>query len=219
MTDTKTLQLDAPIEHSLLEGAPQGLTGKPIDRVDGPLKVAGRATYAAEYALDDMAYGVLVSAPFAKGRLNAVIADDALAMPGVIDVVVDLDTFARNPQQGGEEEAPTQGVRDIDYSGEHVAVVVAESFEIARDAAHLVRFDYVEGLPDVDFDGRLDEAETPPPSQMPPHQETGDPDGALAAATVKVDAVWTTPSQNSAAMEPHASIATWDDDERLTLYG
>ncbi|WP_394653078.1 xanthine dehydrogenase family protein molybdopterin-binding subunit [uncultured Sphingomonas sp.] len=219
MTDTKTLQLDAPIEHSLLEGAPQGLTGKPIDRVDGPLKVAGRATYSAEYALDDMAYGVLVSAPFAKGRLNAVIVDEALVMPGVIDVVVDLDTFARNPQQGGEEEAPSQGVRDIDYFGEHVAVVVADSFEVARDAAHLVRFDYVEGLPDAAFDDRLDEAETPPDSQMPAHQEAGDPDAGLETAALKVDSVWTTPSQNSAAMEPHASIATWDDDGRLTLYG
>ncbi|HET9511532.1 MAG TPA: xanthine dehydrogenase family protein molybdopterin-binding subunit [Sphingomonas sp.] len=219
MTDTKTLKLDAAIPHSLLEGAPQGLTGKPIDRIDGPLKVSGRATYSAEYGFDDLAYGVLVSAPFAKGRLNAVIADDALAMPGVIDVVVDLDGFARNPQQGGEETAPVQGVRDIDYFGEHVAVVVAESFEIARDAAHLVRFDYVDGLPDTDFDGRLDEAETPPPSQMKPHQNAGDPDAALAAAALTVDAVWTTPSQNSAAMEPHASIATWDEDGRLTLYG
>lgn len=219
MTDTKTLKLDAAIPHSLLEGAPQGLTGKPIDRIDGPLKVSGRATYSAEYGFDDLAYGVLVSAPFAKGRLNAVIADDALAMPGVIDVVVDLDSFARNPQQGGEETAPVQGVRDIDYFGEHVAVVVAESFEIARDAAHLVRFDYVDGLPDTDFDGRLHEAETPPPSQMKPHQNAGDPDAALAAAALRVDAVWTTPSQNSAAMEPHATIATWDEDGRLTLYG
>ena len=218
MTETKTLKMDAAVEHSLLEGAPQGLTGKPIDRIDGPLKVSGRATYAAEYALDDLAYGVLVSAPFAKGRLNAVIADDALAMPGVIDVVVDLDTFARNPQQGGEEEAPTQGVRDIDYFGEHVAVVVAESFEIARDAAHRVRFDYAAGLPDADFDDRLDEAETPPDSQMPAHQEAGEPDAALERAAAKVDAVWTTPSQNSAAMEPHASTATWDDEGRLTLY-
>ncbi|MFD1786750.1 xanthine dehydrogenase family protein molybdopterin-binding subunit [Sphingomonas floccifaciens] len=218
MTDTKTLQLDAAMPHSLLEGAPQGLTGKPLDRVDGPLKVSGRATYAAEYAIDDLAYGVLVSAPFAKGRLNAVIADDALAVPGVIDVVVDLDSFARNPQQGGEEKAPTQGVRDIDYFGEHVAVVVAESFEIARDAAHLVRFDYVEGLPDAGFDDRLDEAETPSDSQMPAHQEAGDPDAALDAAEHTVDAVWTTPSQNSAAMEPHASIATWDAEGRLTLY-
>ncbi|MHA6721679.1 xanthine dehydrogenase family protein molybdopterin-binding subunit [Sphingomonas sp. RS2018] len=216
-TDTLTLRMSAPVEKSLLDTASQGLIGHPLDRKDGPVKVAGRATYAAEYALDNLAYGVLVSAPIGLGRLNAVDDTAARAIPGVIDVVVDLEQFARNPQQGGEDEAPTQGVQDIDYWGQHVALVVAESFEAARDGAAAVVLDVTGGLPSTDFNGRLDEAEKPADDMIPAHSQTGDPDTALSDAAVSIDAVWTTPSQNSAAMEPHATIATWHDDV-LTLY-
>ncbi|MES2338813.1 MAG: xanthine dehydrogenase family protein molybdopterin-binding subunit [Pseudomonadota bacterium] len=218
MSDTNTLMMNAAVEHSLLDTGAQGLIGRPLDRTEGPLKVAGQATYAAEYGFDDLAYGVLVSAPFAVGRLEAVLVDAARATPGVIDVICDLDRFARNPQQGGDDTAPMQGVRDIDYYGEHVALVVAESFEAARAGAAAVGFDHGTGLGDFDFDGRLDEGETPPPGSMPPHSETGDPDQALKDAHASVDVVWTTPGQNSAAMEPHATTAVWDDDGALTIY-
>ncbi|URW75675.1 xanthine dehydrogenase family protein molybdopterin-binding subunit [Sphingomonas donggukensis] len=217
MTDTQTLRMSAPVEKSLLDTATQGLIGLPLDRKDGPLKVAGRATYAAEYALNDVAYGVLVGAPVGLGKLKGIDDTAARAVPGVIDVVVDLDRFARNPQQGGEETAPTQGVKDIDYWGQHVALVVAESFEAAREGAAAVVLDIAEGTPDVDFDGRLDDAEKPADSMIPAHSESGNPDAALTAAAVSIDHVWTTPSQHSAAMEPHATIADWQDD-RLTLY-
>jgi xanthine dehydrogenase YagR molybdenum-binding subunit len=218
MSDSPVLKMDKPVPVSLLDTGAQGLIGRPLNRIDGPLKVAGQATYSAEYALPDLAYGYLVQAKVGRGRITAIDTAEALAMPGVIDVVVDLDTFIRNPQQGGSKKAPTQGVEEIHYFGEVVAIVVAEGFEQARDAAERVRVtcEEKEGL--FDFDGRLDQAHKPKGGSTEPHVATGDVDTALATAEVVVDAVWTTPSQNSAAMEPHASTAVWDGDS-LTIYG
>ena len=219
MSDTSTLTMNDPVERSLFETTVQDVIGKPLDRIDGPRKVAGQATYAAEYGFDDVTYGYLVRATFGHGEIVAIDCDAALAMPGVIDVIVDLDTFIRNSQQGGETKSPTQGVKNVDYFGEPVAMVVAESYEVARDAAMRVVVRHSQGAGDYDFDGRLDEAKKPPSDDAPAHSSQGHPDKALADADVVVDEVWTTPSQNSAAMEPHASTAVWDDDDGLTLYG
>ena len=219
MSDAKrTLVMDDPVEHSLLDGA-QGVIGRPIDRVDGPLKVSGRATYAAEYALDDLAYGYLVAAPFGRGTVLGLDVEAAKAMPGVIDVVIDYETFLRNAQQGGETEAPEQGVREVAYFREPVAIVVAETYEQARAAGErlAVEGDRKPGLYSVA--DRLGEAEKAPSGgAVEPHFASGDLDAAMAAALVTVDVTYTTPSQNSAAMEPHASTACWGDDG-LTLYG
>ncbi len=215
---TNSLRMDAPVEHSLLDDGVQGLIGKGLVRVDGPLKVAGQATYAAEYEFPDLAYGFLVRATFPAGKITSIDAEGAKALPGVIDVVVDLKTFIRNAQQGGETSAPTQGVADVAYFGEPVAIVVAESYEIARDAAQLVaiRFTPQDGV--FTFDDNLSTAAKPAQGTIPPYQKQGDIDAAMERAAFTVDDVWTTPSQNSAAMEPHASIAVWDDNG-LSLYG
>ena len=220
MSSTNALTMDKPMPTSLLDTGAQGLIGKGLDRVEGPLKVSGAATYSAEHAIDDIAYGVLVGSTVARGKIVSVDADSVRGLPGVIDVVTDFETFARNPQQGGETTAPTQGVEEVHYFGEIVAIVLAESFEAARDAALQVRVGYEETEGRYDFAALKSEAETPPnPNQVPPHFSEGDIDAAMAAATFSIDATYTTPSQNSAAMEPHASIAMWDDDGALTLYG
>ncbi|MEP9400423.1 xanthine dehydrogenase family protein molybdopterin-binding subunit [Sphingomonas sp. VNH70] len=215
---TNALRMDKPVEHSLLDDGVQGVIGKGLPRIDGPLKVSGKATYTAEYDIPDLTYGFLVRAAFAVGRITAIDAEGAKALPGVIDVVVDLKTFIRNAQQGGETSAPTQGVRDVAYFGEPVAIVVAESYEIARDAAQLVVVRHEPGDGTFTFEDHLGTAAKPPQGSMPPYHQQGDLDRAMAEAAHVIDNVWRTPSQNSAAMEPHASIAVWDDDG-LTLYG
>lgn len=218
MSTTNSLKMDKPVERSLLDDTVQGIIGQPIERIDGPLKVAGKATYAAEYDIPDLAYGYLVRATFGAGKITSIDAEGAKAMPGVIDVVVDLKTFIRNPQQGGEMGAPTQGVKHVAYFGEPVAIVVAETYEIARAAAALVvvRFEPEEGV--FTFEDNVGAARKPAEGTIPPYHEQGDLDAAMADAAFTVDETWTTPSQNSAAMEPHASIAVWDEDG-LTLYG
>jgi len=215
---TNSLRMDKAVDHSLLDDGVQGVIGKGLARVDGPLKVAGQATYAAEYDFPDLAYGFLVRATFAAGRITSIDAEGAKALPGVIDVVVDLKTFIRNAQQGGETSAPTQGVEHVAYFGEPVAIVVAESYEIARDAAQLVVVRHTPEDGVFTFDDHLGTAAKPAQGTIPPYQKQGDIDAAMADAAFTIDDVWTTPSQNSAAMEPHASIAVWDEDG-LTLYG
>lgn len=213
-----TLTMDKPYPESLLDSGAQDVIGKPLDRVDGPKKVSGTATYAAEYQIDNLAYGVLVGSTIGKGKVVSIDADAVKALPGVIDVVTDFDTFIRVSQQGGETSAPTQGVKDIEYFGQIVAIVVAETFEAARDGA--VRLDITyerdDGVfafsADAERDGKL------PPNNTPAHSEQGDLDRAMREAAVTIDSTYTTPSQNSAAMEPHASIAVWEDGA-LTLYG
>ncbi|NYD90391.1 xanthine dehydrogenase family protein molybdopterin-binding subunit [Sphingomonas melonis] len=216
--DTNSLTMNTAHPDSLLDRGVQDVIGKPLDRIDGPKKVSGKATYAAEYALDNVAYGFLVRATVGAGKITRLDAEAAKAMPGVIDVITDYATFLRNPQQGGETSAPTQGVEDVAYHGEIIAIVVAESYEEARDAAHHVKVDYAPGEGRYSFLAHREEAEKPKPQQIPPHHKQGDIDKAMAAAAHTVDVTYTTPSQNSAAMEPHASLAIWEDGA-LTLYG
>lgn len=219
MTQAHALKMDQPVEHSLLDSREgSGIVGKPVDRVDGPKKVSGEATYAAEYALENVAHGYLVQAPFGCGTITLIDAKEALGMPGVIDVVIELEKFIRNPAQGLAEEAPVQGVREVAYFREAVALVLAESLEQARAAAQTVRIEYTAAAGRFDFDKHASEIETPPDAMIPADKTSGDIDAAMESSAFTVDATYTTPSQNSAAMEPHASIAVWDDDAGLTLY-
>lgn len=216
--DTNSLTMNKAHPDSLLDTSAQDVIGKPLDRIDGPRKVSGQAAYAAEYALNNVAYGFLVRATVGAGKIRSLDAEGAKAVPGVIDVITDYATFLRNPQQGGETTAPTQGVKEIAYFGEIVAIVIAESYEAARDAALQVKIDYEPGEGRYSFDDHRGEAEKPKPQQIPPHFSQGDIDKAMAEAAHTIDVTYTTPSQNSAAMEPHASLAVWEDDA-LTLYG
>ncbi|MAW99014.1 MAG: xanthine dehydrogenase [Sphingomonas sp.] len=218
MSDTYTLTMDKPVEKSLLDSSAQGLIGKGLDRVDGPKKVSGQATYSAEYTFENDCYGFLVRAPFAVGRITKIDTQTAKALPGVIDVVTDFERFIRNSAQGAVKSAPVQGVRDVAYFGEPVAIVVAEGYEQARDAASLVRIEHEAGRGNFDFAEAIADADIPPDGAAPATHDQGDLDKAMGDADATVDEVWTTPSQNSAAMEPHASVALWDDDG-LTLYG
>ncbi len=213
-----TLTMDKSHPESLLDSTVQDVIGKPLSRVDGPKKVSGAATYAAEYQFDNLAHGVLVSATIGKGRVTSIDVDAAKAMPGVIDVVIDFKTFARVAQQGGETSAPAQGVQDVDYFGQIVAIVVGETFEAARDAAERIGVVYERDEGVFGFSTDLKRDKKLPDNNTPAQFEQGDLDKAMGNAAFAVDATYSTPSQNSAAMEPHASIATWEDGA-LTLYG
>ncbi len=216
--NTNSLTMNEPRPVSLLDTGVQGVISRPLDRVDGPAKVSGVATYAAEYAIPNLAHGVLVGAKIGCGKVVSIDVEAAKRIPGVIDVVIDFDTFIRNSQQGGETKAPTQGVKDIAYFGQIVAIVLAETFEAAREAALSIPIEYEYKAGIYNFEAHRGEAKAPPPSMLQPHFSQGNPDKEYDKAAVKLDVTYVTPSQNSAAMEPHASIAVWEDDA-LTLYG
>ncbi|WP_375382790.1 xanthine dehydrogenase family protein molybdopterin-binding subunit [uncultured Sphingomonas sp.] len=219
MSTTNSLTMSHKVPRSLLDTGVQGLIGQPLDRYEGRLKVAGTATYAAEYPVEHLAYGYLVQAREGAGKVRSIDVDAAKAVPGVIDVVVDHKTLARVAAQGGQTSAPTQGTQEISYIGQPVAIVVAESYEAARDAGEriVVAYDHAEGR--YDFARFSDDRTTPKETVTPPRYKQGDLDKAMADAAVTVDETYTTPSQNSAAMEPHSSTAVWSSDGDLTMFG
>ena len=194
----------------LLDETRQGLVGKPLDRPEGPKKVSGRARYAAEGLPEGAAHGVLVRATVARGRVIRIDHEAVRDMPGVIAVISD-DRLLRNPAQGMAGAAPCQPAGEVFYHGQPIALVVADSFETARDAAERLPVSYdvqpAETDPDTASEKEVDDPET-----------LGDFDAAFAGSDATIDATYTTDAQVSAAMEPHAAIADWQGDN-LTLRG
>ena len=208
---TTHLKMDGA-QPRLLDETPQGVIGKPFDRPEGPLKVTGTATYAAEYKLPGTVEGVLVRATITRGRMTALNDEPVRRMPGVLGVWSG-EKFLRNPAQGGAGEAPVQDATRIGYFGQAVALVVAETYEQARHAAQALRPTFAAEPADIDPE-TASIVDRPESSQL----DQGDLEAALAAAAHTVDASYTTPPHSSAPMEPHASIASWEGD-RLTLRG
>ena len=207
----KHLKMDEQVEHDRLADMVQGVIGQPVDRPEGPLKVSGRATYANEYAVDNLVHGVLVPATAAKGKVTRVDAAPIEAMDGVLAVITD-ERLLRNPAQGTANEAPVQGPAQVAYFGQPVALVVANTFEKARHGAQMlsIKIDEEQAAVNPEADGvEIDN---------PEGTNQGDLEQAMKDAAHSIDVTYRTPGHNSAAMEPHASIAEWNGDS-LTLYG
>lgn len=201
--------------------------GQPIDRVDGKLKVTGAAKYAAEFPLKDLVHGVCVTSTIAKGRIKNIDTGQAEKMPGVIGVMTYKNAMqlhfpsSSDPGSGKFAEKdllPLQSDR-VFYSGQHVAVVVAESFEQAEQAAALVKIEYEEQPAVISLKKNVARAFKPAAGLG--GQETqvkrGDFEGGFNSAAVKSNETYETPVYHHNAMEPHATIARWTGD-KLTVY-
>ncbi|MEE3624372.1 aldehyde oxidoreductase molybdenum-binding subunit PaoC [Nitrospirillum sp. BR 11752] len=190
------------------------VVGKPTDRIDGPLKTTGTAPYAYERhdVVAGQAYGHVLGAAIAKGRIIRMDLAAALAAPGVITIVT-AET-AGPLGKGKWNTAKLLGGPDIQHYHQAVALVVAETFEQARDAASLIKVDYQAEPGAYDLAAARKGATE---AKGEPDTGAGDFHGALAAAPVQLDATYTTPGQSHAMMEPHASIAAWNGD-KLTLW-
>lgn len=192
------------------------VVGKPIDRIDGALKTTGLAAYAYERhdAVANPAYGHILGAAIAKGRIARIDTREAEAAPGVLTVVTAAN--AGNLTKGNFNTAKLLGGPDIDHYHQAVALIVAETFEQARAAAALVRIDYTRA------DGRYDLEKAVPTATEPKGDanadtRTGDFESAFATAPVQFDGRYTTPDQSHAMMEPFATTAVWNGDN-LTLW-
>ncbi|HEY0441333.1 MAG TPA: xanthine dehydrogenase family protein molybdopterin-binding subunit [Xanthobacteraceae bacterium] len=203
-----------------------GPIGRPLDRIDARLKVTGRATYAFEYAAQGgAAYGFIVPAGIGKGRILDVDVREAKRAPGVL-LVVTKDNAPRQTPWGPADlpdrfarAEPALNTDEVRYFGFPVAFVVAETFEQARAAAALVRVQYASVPGDYDLHAARPHAEKPAQVDggLAPDSAVGDFDAGFANAPVQIDAAYTTPYQNHAAMEPHATMAAWDG-EMLTVH-
>ena len=157
-----------------------------------------------------VAYGFVLGAAIARGCIASIDATAAMAAPGVIEVVTH-----KNAGPLGNGEFYVQrflAAPEVDNYGQAVAVVVAETFEQARAAAHLIRIDYVRKDGSYDLNAQRHTAQVAPKAASfgPAEDGVGDFDAAFAAAPVKVDETYTTPDQAHAMMEPHTTIAWWE---------
>lgn len=195
------------------------VVGKPTDRVDGPLKTTGTAAYAYEQnaAAPNAAYGYVVGAAIAKGRIASIDTKLASRAPGVLAVVTAAN--AGKLDKGAFYAARALAGPEVDHYHQAVAIVVAQTFEQARAAAQLVRVRYTRTKGAFDLAAEKDSAPISKagPFAPPPETATGDFEGGYANAAVKLDASFTTPDQAHAMMEPHATIAAWDGG-KLTLW-
>ncbi|MGW5849804.1 xanthine dehydrogenase family protein molybdopterin-binding subunit [Streptomyces sp. NPDC055254] len=193
--------------------------GTPADRAEGPQKVTGVARYAGDHAPPGRLHARPVPATVARGRVTAVDARAALALPGVLDVLTPYNA----PRLGPSDDPTLQVLQDtaVPHRGWYVALVVAQSPEAARAAAAAVRISYATEEHDTGLRTDHPGAYTPEEANggYPAHRERGDPDAAFAAAPVRVDCAYTVPPLHNHPMEPHAATAEWDAGRgRLTVH-
>lgn len=202
------------------------IIGQPVDRVDGRLKVTGRATYAYEQEPPSPpAFGFFAEATIAKGRIASIDTTEAEAAPGVLHVIThrnapDQKPFGEPEDAGRFSQSKAVLSSDrIRFHGDPVALVLAETFEAARAAAGLVAVEYVPEEATVTLEGHLDDAIKCDclDGGEAPDSAHGDFEEAYRQAPVTIDATYGTPNQHHNAMEPHAAVAVWQDG-RLTLY-
>lgn len=206
------MKFETPAENNPIDR--MKVVGQPANRIDGPLKTTGRARYAYEQhdVVANQAYGEIIGASIAKGRIRSIDTAEAEAAPGVLAVITAANAGKIN--SGDFYAARQLAGPEVQHYHQAVAVVVAESLEQARAGTRLVRVDYIRE------DGVFDLSEARDTATMPedePDASRGDFDNAFEAAPVKVDQSYTTPDQSHCMMEPHATVAAWKDGQ-LTLW-
>ncbi|MFN3673618.1 MAG: xanthine dehydrogenase family protein molybdopterin-binding subunit, partial [Bosea sp. (in: a-proteobacteria)] len=203
--------------------------GSPRSRVDGPAKVTGSATYAAEFSAPDLAYAYIVGSSIARGRITAIDTAAAEAVPGVVKVFSHENrpktawfTYKYRDMVGppGKPFRPLHS-DEIQYSGQPIALVVAESFDIARHAASLVRVTYEQLAHETDLNRARKDSYEPPKKRLgiaPPPKPRGDAGKAFAQAPVRVSGEYMIATEHHNPMEPQATTVIWKGPGKITVH-
>ncbi len=217
MPTTQQIQTTSPI-------------GRSTPRVDGPLKVAGKAEYTSDFHFPDMLYAVPVEATIANGLVVKLDTAAAEKMAGVRAIFhrENIGKIFRSVPEPGfegicEERRPPFEDDVVRYYGQYIALAVADTFETAKAAAAAVRVTYKKEKPNVATDLKSDDdpevvlATFGPQNRL--ESRRGDARAAFAAAPVKIDQTYVTPAQTHNPIELHATTAMWDSpSNNLTLY-
>lgn len=204
---------------------PKANMGQPVPRYDAAAKVTGRATYASDMPLDNPAHAFLVTSAIAKGRIDSFDLDDARRVRGVIDIVThenapDLkeSKLFSNGGYAGTTIQPLKSA-DIAHDGQIIAVVIAETYEAAREAANRVKVSYTAAAPSATFDsqGTTTAAAKGQNSQFKEDPKVGDFAKAFDAAEVRLTASYDTPTQHHNPMELFTTSCAWMGDN-LVIY-
>jgi xanthine dehydrogenase YagR molybdenum-binding subunit len=195
--------------------------GNPASRVEGRAKVTGAAKYAAEYNVPGLVHGFVVSSAIAKGRIKRIDTADALAVDGVLDVLTHehrpklASSDAKYKDEVAPDGSPFRPLYDdrIRFSGQPVALVVAEEFEVARFAASLIRIEYEQEPHVTDFEAQRGRA-----SGSKPPTARGNAAKAFEQAAVRVTPEYRSPVEHHNPMETYAATAVWESEDRLTVF-
>ena len=202
--------------------------GSATSRIDGIAKVTGTARYAAEHLAENLLHGVIVSASIAKGRIRSLDDSAARAVPGVVEVITHnnrphIAWFSRSYHDDvAPPGTPFRALYDdrVYFSGQPIALVVAETFEAARYAASLIDIRYDVEAFNTDF--LTAQAERFMPSRKRhgylPHKNRGDAVQSLKDAAIKVAGEYHLPTQHHNPMEMHGSTVVWNGDGSITVY-
>jgi xanthine dehydrogenase YagR molybdenum-binding subunit len=202
--------------------------GQKTPRVDGPLKVSGKAMYATDFHFPGLLYAVPVEATIASGKIDKLDTSAAEKMPGVRAIFhrENIGKISRStPGEGFEgiciERRPPFEDDVVRYYGQYVALAVADTFEAAKAASDVVHVTYDKQKPNVETDLKADDDPDEVGTSYGPEKrlqsERGDPESAFASAAVKLDQTYVTPSETHNPIELQAATAVWDGD-RLTIY-
>jgi xanthine dehydrogenase YagR molybdenum-binding subunit len=195
--------------------------GQPHKRIDGVAKVTGAARYATDEQPANPAYAYMVTSTIARGRVTGFKLDAARAVAGYIDILTHDNLhgeYEAPPPFGGEDGHTTTVESDkVWHDGQIIAVVLAESYEAAREAANKVEVSYAAETPSGTFDSLGTVTEPHRAMNGGGDPKKGDAAGAFVAAPVKVDAKYSTPPQHHNPIELFATTCVWDG-PKLTIY-
>ena len=206
--------------------------GTATSRVDGVAKVTGAAKYAAEFNVPGLVHGSVVTSTITKGRITHIDASAAMGVKGVLAVLTheNRPPMADNDAAYKDETAPDGSPyrplydSDIKFNGQPIALVLAETLEIARHAASLVRVEYHKEAHVTDIYRQRDAAmpvkdpTNPIEALFTPPRARGTPDQALAMAAVRHEAEYFVPIEHHNPMELFASTVIFEPDGKLTVY-
>ncbi|WP_312177089.1 xanthine dehydrogenase family protein molybdopterin-binding subunit [Chryseobacterium sp.] len=205
--------------------------GQPISRLEGHLKVTGKAKYAAEYDAPDLLYGYIVNSTITKGKIKAIDTSEIKKMEGVVEVFThdNRPSTAWFDFQYADMDAPPGIVfkplkdNEIKYNGQPIALVVAETFELARFAAAKIKVVYEEEKFETDLKTNLDKARDPKKGlasllKPPPPKPTGDFEKEYENSFVKTDSHFSHGTEHHNPMEMYASTVIYEGKDKLTIY-
>ncbi len=188
--------------------------GEAINRVEGRLKVTGRAKYTSEFPVENKVYAQAINSTIAKGKIITVDMTEALAQKGVLEVITyknaqKVKTYEEEMVSIGTQSiAPVLQSPEVHYYGEYVGLVVAETFEQAQYAARLVKYEYEEEEADFLFESSRSKAYKPGDGS---DYSRGDLSEGLREADVTVEETYNTPIEHHHPMELHAVIGSYKD--------
>jgi len=190
--------------------------GDAVSRIEGILKVTGTAQYTTDFAIKNPAYAFIVKSTIAAGRILDIDTGEAEKSVGVIAVITHKNAPKLNTQGGVRGGGMLQNT-NVEFYGQHIGVVVADTYEQARYAARLIKVNYEKTIARVEFEKHEKEA-VKPKAEDRKDVVRGDVESAFRNAEHKIEAVYETPIEHHQPMAPHATIAVWEAADKLTLY-